>query len=205
MHCCYIQIPGTVQFVHPLHNLSVVAYNAKLLEGVPLKAATLAPPAPRPKATATAATAAAGASAAAEGLQAMERDFLANSSSGNDNDKKRGAARAVYKDAARAQSAAQADCDDDDDDNNNSCSSSSGSGSSNGSGNGKTNKASNNKKGLTLVSLLGNQRAGTQLTSKPVKKSRVSQGQPVSYSHPPRFTESNLDAFALEGSSQVLP
>jgi hypothetical protein len=134
----------------------------------------------------------------------MERDFLANSSSGNDNDKKRGAARAVYKDAARAQSAAQADCDDDDDDNNNSCSSSSG-GSSNGSGNGKTNKASNNKKGLTLVSLLGNQRAGTQLTSKPVKKSRVSQGQPVSYSHPPRFTESNLDAFALEGSSQVLP
>jgi hypothetical protein len=134
----------------------------------------------------------------------MERDFLANSSSGNDNDKKRGAARAVYKDAARAQSAAQADCDDDDDDNNNSCSSSSGS-SSSGSGNGKTNKASNNKKGLTLVSLLGNQRAGTQLTSKPVKKSRVSQGQPVSYSHPPRFTESNLDAFALEGSSQVLP
>jgi hypothetical protein len=135
----------------------------------------------------------------------MERDFLANSSSDNDNDKKRGAARAVYKDAARAQSAAQADCDDDDDDNNNSCSSSSGSSRSNGSGNGKTNKASNNKKGLTLVSLLGNQRAGTQLTSKPVKKSRVSQGQPVSYSHPPRFTESNLDAFALEGSSQVLP
>ena len=181
----WLQIPGTVQFVHPLHNLSVVAYNAKLLDGVPLKAATLAPPAPTPKPPTTTLS-------PNDGLQGMERDFLANSGS------EEKATRAVYKDAARAHSAAQGDNDDDDDDDNSSSSSSSSGSHSNSSKN-----KEKSTKGLTLVSLLGNQRAGTQLTSKQVKKSRVSQGQPVSYSHPPRFTESNLDAFALEGSGQV--
>ena len=51
---------------------------------------------------------------------------------------------------------------------------------------------------LTLVGLLGNQRSGTQLTSRAVRQSKLSAGQPVTYSNPPRFAESNLEPFAIE-------
>lgn len=174
-----LEVPGTVVFVHPLHNLSVVAFNAKLLQGVPLKAATLAPPTPLQATTASSDSGHQGA------LQRLERDFLAAGIRSGSGSSQEAEARAVYKNSDAAIAAALAD---------------------NGSeANSKSQSGKPRYNGLTLVSLLGNQRAGTQLTSMPVVQSRVSQGQPVAYSHPPRFQESNLDAFTLEGGSQVEP
>ena len=181
-----LEVPGTVVFVHPLHNLSVVAFNAKLLQGVPLKAATLAPPTPR---QATAASSDRGHQGA---LQRLERDFLAAGIRSGSGSSQEAEARAVYKNSDAAIAAALAD-------------NGSGSESKSSEANSKSQSGKPRYSGLTLVSLLGNQRAGTQLTSKPVVQSRVSQGQPVAYSHPPRFQESNLDAFTLEGGSQVEP
>jgi S1-C subfamily serine protease len=38
-----LQVPGRVVYVHPLHNLAVVAYDPKLIGNTPVKSATLAP------------------------------------------------------------------------------------------------------------------------------------------------------------------
>lgn len=192
-----LEVPATVAFVHPLHNLAVVAFNAQLLKGVALTACELAPTATPPTAT----RALPGGSSGA--LQRLERDFLASSSSSSGEAE----ARAVYKNSDAAAAAALAG-------NGSGSSGSPGRTGSNGSESNNNNRKSGDGQsssgqskpryeGLTLVSLLGNQRAGTQLTSKPVVQSRVWQGQPVAFSHPPRFQESNLDAFALEGGSQV--
>jgi S1-C subfamily serine protease len=38
-----VEVPGRVEFVHPLHNLALVSFDPQLLEGTPLRAASLDP------------------------------------------------------------------------------------------------------------------------------------------------------------------
>jgi hypothetical protein len=46
----------------------------------------------------------------------------------------------------------------------------------------------------------GNRRTGTQLFSKKVSLSPLTHTQAVTYSHPPRFQETNLETLLVEGA-----
>jgi hypothetical protein len=62
------------------------------------------------------------------------------------------------------------------------------------------NKRSNNSNQFTFVTLSGNRRTGSQLVSKKVSLSPLTHVQPVTYSHPPRFQETNLETMLVEGA-----
>jgi S1-C subfamily serine protease len=38
-----IEVPGRVEYVHPLHNVAIVSFDPKLLDGTPIRSATLGP------------------------------------------------------------------------------------------------------------------------------------------------------------------
>lgn len=53
---------------------------------------------------------------------------------------------------------------------------------------------------LSFVTLSGNRRTGTQLFSKKVSLSPLTHTQPVTYSNPPRFQETNMETMLCEGA-----